>query len=126
MRAEIVAAALLAQAGGIVLWWLGLRYRPSTRSWFFPGGVIEPEMAAFLAPDLIVLAGGSIVAAWLAARGHRRASVAAWCVAGASVYATVFTVAWARAVGAPAASPLLMSISAVLSVICALAVSRGR
>ena len=103
-RAEsrrVAAGYLLAQAAVLVLWWAGVFASRTVRGWFFPYGGLDPAFAAFIVPDLAFIAGGSVVVARALLRG-RTATLASGILLGAVGYATVYTLAWALALHAPA------------------------
>jgi hypothetical protein len=124
--ARAAAVGFAAQALAVPIWWLLLWFGPASRRWFFPDGAFDVTTSSFLLPDLAALMFGSAMAAWLAWRGDARAVAAAWFAAGASAYATVYTLSWSARVDAPLASPVMMVGSLTLSLTCALAVSRSR
>jgi hypothetical protein len=121
------ALGFLVLAVGVAAWWGLILHVPPSRLWFFPGGVIEHPLRAFVMPDLLVLSVGSAVAAWLIATGRPGAIAASWFVAGAAGYATVYTISWSLHEDVPLASPLLMTAAAALAIVCArAAVPRSR
>ena len=104
----------LLQAVAVAGWWLMLAAVPASRPFFLPSSDLPSAFSAFALPDLFVLSLSSVVAA-LPGRPER-ARVWAWIAVGAVCYAALYTVAWAVATGAPAASPVLMVLAAVLSI----------
>jgi hypothetical protein len=126
VAARAAAVGFAAQALIVPVWWLLLWLAPASRQWFFPEGALDVTTSSFLLPDLAALMLGSAMAAWLAWRGDPRAVAGAWFAAGASAYATVYTLSWSARVDAPLASPVMMVGSLTLSLSCALAVSRSR
>jgi len=113
------AAYFLLQGAGVIAWWLALMVAPAFRRFFLPDETLDPAFAALAAPDILVLALGSIVAAVLAFRRRATARTIAWISAGAAAYAALYTVAWTVLVGAPALSAALMLTAMGLSVWCA-------
>jgi hypothetical protein len=124
-RASALGFAIVA--AGVAVWWFFILHVPASRAWFFPGGVVEHPLRAFVMPDLLVLALGSAIAAWLILTGRPGAVAAAWFSAGAACYAAAYTIGWSLHEDVPPASPLLMTAAAVLAIICARrAVPRSR
>jgi hypothetical protein len=116
---QLIEAWFLAQAIGVCAWWLLLVVLPRSRTWFLPSSGIGSSFVAFALPDLVVLALGSAIVAWLVAREHRMAPTAAALVAGGALYAALYTVAWSRLVHAPILPVVLMTGAAILSIVCA-------
>ncbi len=81
---------LTLQGVGIFVWWTVLLIYPSAREPFMSPGAPESTLLAFFVPDLLIYAGGALVAA----HGLLRQSAWAWsalCVnAGAAVYAALY------------------------------------
>ena len=75
------------QALAVAGWWLWLWLHPAVRGWFGFGAWPEAVLTAFALPDLLLLVGGSLVAA--TARGAVR-TAAAWLLVGAAGYATLW------------------------------------
>lgn len=112
------------QAFGIVLWWAVMFNRPSTIRAFLPASVVNEALTAFLPADA-VLALASIVAARLAFRVHPRERPAAWFVAGAACYATLWCAGiWAQT-GEALAGVLFMLPCALASLCCAMWANRS-
>jgi hypothetical protein len=116
---RLAAVVLGLQGLAVAAWWAALAWWPESRAAFLPEDGWTAEFRALLLPDLALLGAGSLAAGWLLARGRPAARAAACVVAGAALYAALFTLGWARAHGAPALSPLLMAGSALLSCACA-------
>lgn len=83
-----------AQAVLAVAWWLGLGASASFRGWF----ELEPSrpavLDAFLVADLVVLVGGSAMAAIGLARRRSWAPPATAAVSGGAAYATLYLAGW--------------------------------
>lgn len=105
----------------VALWWMSLALRPEFRAHFQAPGGTEAFLLAFLLPDLLLLAAGSLATTYGIAFGRRWASSAAWLVAGATAYATLYCLALAAATGGAWLSVVLMVPAAILSVLFALA-----
>ncbi|MFM1870893.1 MAG: hypothetical protein RL398_315 [Planctomycetota bacterium] len=75
------------QALAVASWWLWLWLQPAARVWFGFGPWPDEVLMAFAVPDLLLLVGGSLVAA--AARGAVQ-TAAAWLLVGAAGYATLW------------------------------------
>ena len=81
---------LVLQGVGTFVWWAVLLIFPTAREPFMAPGAPDATLLAFLIPDLLIYAGGALVAAY----GLLRRSAWAWpalCVnVGASVYAALY------------------------------------
>ena len=106
------AAWLVAQANGVLAWWVAVIASRTTRAWFFPYGALDPAFAAFLLPDLVLIVGGSLVVARHRLRGTA-APLAAGILLGAVGYGTLYTAAWTLLLHAPAGSLIAMGVVAV-------------
>lgn len=118
MRSMLVGFYAL-QGCGVMLWWAMLLAMPGARSWFFPDGVIDAAMSAFLLPDVAVLGTGSLVTAFALHRKRAAGRPLAWLVAGAALYAMLFTAHWTVVTQAPILSLALMIVSGLGSLVCA-------
>lgn len=103
----------VVQGAAVALWWCALYVAPSTRSHFFPMGVMSVELRSLIYPDLAVLGLGSLVTAWFRARAHPVAKALGMLVAGGALYAAIQTIAWSVATAAPLLSPASMAASAI-------------
>lgn len=110
---KTTVAYLVLQGAAVFAWWLMLWRVPATRAWFVAPGWPESTLLAFWLPDLALLAAGSLVAAWMVARRSRRAGAALWLVAGGMIYATLFCVSAALAMGGAWMSVALMTPAAI-------------
>lgn len=79
------------QGAAVLLWWLALWLRPEFRAPFAIRDAPHSALLAFAPPDLVLLAAGSLALGL--APAHRWASPLAWIVAGATLYATLYTLA---------------------------------
>ena len=111
------------QGASIVAWWAVMFLRPSTMRMFLPGEMATNALTAFLPAD-VLFAAGSFVTAWLAFRSHPRERLAAWFVAGAACYATLWCVGIWVLTGEALAGVFFMFPCAIASVACALLASR--
>ena len=107
------------QAFAVAGWWVALLLRPPWRGAFRSASTPDAILLAFAPADLLVLALGSAVVAFSGTH-HRRA--VAWLVAGATVYAALYTLALTFAGAAPALGALLMTPAAVASTLAAIAI----
>ncbi len=115
------AAAFFALQGAAVLaWWVMLWQVPATRAWFTPTGWPASTLTAFRLPDLALVAGGSLAAAWLSLRGRPAAGAARWLVAGAMAYGTLFCLGASLETGGAWLSVALMVPGALASLALAL------
>ncbi len=83
---------LIAQGASIAAWWLMLFLRPDTRAAFMAPGADDATLLAFGVGDLLLYGGGSLVAAWGLVRRARWAWPALCVVAGAGLYAALYSV----------------------------------
>lgn len=81
---------LVAQALGVIAWWLVLFLWPAWRPMFKAGGAPDAALFGFLVPDLALLAAGSLVAAFGLARDKSWAVGVLWLIAGGMVYAALY------------------------------------
>ena len=123
-NARLRGGYFTVQGAGIVVWWAVMFYRPATMSWFFPKGMATEALTAFLPADAL-FAAGSFVTAWLASRAHPRERLAAWFVAGAAVYATLWCLGIWLLTGEALAGVLCMLPCALASVACAVWAGRS-
>jgi hypothetical protein len=83
---------LMAQGLVVLLFWLVMFFRPELRSTLWPSGMRREGFDAFAAPDLLLLAAGSLAAA----SGLERERWWGWptllFVAGAGAYAGIYTI----------------------------------
>src|ERR1700741_1632526 len=110
----------------VVLWWIGLHMRPELRVHFQPPGTPDAVLLSFVLPDLLLLAAGSFAATYAITFGLRWAQPAAWLVAGATAYATLYCLALSVETGGAWLSVVLMVPSALLSVLFARTVDAPR
>lgn len=120
------AAPYFAVQGlAVAAWWWLLWSSPGSRARFHPAGSPETDLLAFWLPDLVLGAGGSLVAAVLV-----RASVAwrvpvVWMVAGSMIYGALYTIALAVATDDAWWSVAFMAPAAFFSTLFALDASVG-
>lgn len=120
MSFQRLAGPYFALQGALVLaWWAALVLHPPLRARFQPPGSPPEHLLAFWLPDLALVAAGSLLAAWLCARGGRWLLPAAWTVAGAVAYATLYCAALWLMTGAAWLSVALMLPAAALSLLFA-------
>lgn len=87
----LLAAGYLALQGcGTLLWWAMLGLVPASRQWFVATGAPHTTLWAFLAADLLLVAGASLCAAWGFATERRWAWPLLCVQAGASMYAGLY------------------------------------
>jgi hypothetical protein len=87
---QVAAFYLTLQGTGTLLWWSMLSVLPSSRPWFVATGAPATTLWAFLAADLLLLAGASLAAAWGLAADRRWAWPVLCIQAGASMYAGLY------------------------------------
>jgi len=81
---------LVVQGAGVLVWWLVLLFFSAARAPFLAPGAPESTLFAFIVGDVVIYAGGSLLAAFGIAR-RRRWAWSALCVnAGAAVYAALY------------------------------------
>ena len=90
---KLVILFLALQGVGTFVWWSVLFLYPPARVPFMVPGAPDATLLAFSLPDLLIYAGGALIAAY----GLLRRSAWAWpalCViAGGSVYAALYSLA---------------------------------
>ena len=95
------------QALAVLGWWVALWLRPECRAAFRPFSASDAVLLSFAPGDLLMLGVGSALVAWPGHhQRHRRAL--AWVVAGATIYAALYTLALALSGAAPPLGALLM------------------
>lgn len=125
MRSTVLCY-LLIQAVLVVLWWLMIAANPSVRDWFSVPGSPAVNLVAFAAPDLLLITGGSVVAALAIARRSPHRHAFSWLVAGAVTYGAVYTLAVPALTGAAWAAAALMLPAALASIGCAVYATYAR
>lgn len=92
LRQRLAVAYLVLQGVGVVAWWVLLAAVPDSRALFTAAGAPDAVLLAFVVGDLVLVAGGSFVAAV----GVARRAAWAWPVllvhAGAAVFAGLYCV----------------------------------
>ncbi|REJ77570.1 MAG: isoprenylcysteine carboxylmethyltransferase family protein [Acidobacteria bacterium] len=110
------------QGLAICAWWFGLYYSTLFRALFeldWTGNVLS----SFWLPDLLFLALGSFVAAWLCFTSHPYKGVAAWFVTGLITYATTYAFAFSLASDVGWLGVVLMAPATLFSGVFAVGVS---
>lgn len=93
MTLRRLAAPYFALQGALtLLWWAALLARPPLRGYFQPPDSPEAHLLAYLLPDLLLFAGGSLAATYACSRDAAWRSPAAWLVAGATTYAALYCI----------------------------------
>lgn len=125
MRSTVLCY-LLMQAALVVLWWLMIAADPSVHAWFSIPGSPAASLLAFAAPNLVVIAGGSVVAALAIARRSPHRHAIAWLVAGAVSHGAAYSAAVPVLTGSAWIGALLMLPAACASIVCAIYASYAR
>lgn len=116
---QLAARYFFIQGLGGFLWWLAMAWSPRVEVWFShepaPGGIHQ-----FLLADLVLFAGGSLLAAWALHRGSPSAAPICWTVVGATAYATLICLQSAFTGVLPTLCAVLMIPCAMLSLHCTL------
>lgn len=86
----VVTMYFVAQAVAIVGWWMLLVLAPDSRVWFFPEPLTGDALMSFWLADLGLLVGGSLLTAWLVHTHNPAATAAAWFLAGAFYYPSIY------------------------------------
>lgn len=84
----------LLQGVAVVAWWLMMYVWPSTQSWFRLDNHSLISLDSFWLGDLLLIAPGSITAAFLLYRRWKHATAAMWLVTGAVTQATAYSAAY--------------------------------
>ena len=118
-RSRLARGYFAVQAIAVAAWWLALWLRPEWRGAFKPYSTPDVILLGFAPADLLLL---GLASALVAASGRhtRRRRALAWLVAGATIYATLYTLTLALLGSAPLLGALLMIPAAVAAVIAAL------
>jgi len=90
---KLVIVFLTLQGIGTFVWWAVLLAFPPAREPFLAPGAPDTTLLAFLVPDLVIYAGGALVAAYGLLRQTRWAWPALCVNAGAAVYAALYSLA---------------------------------
>ena len=122
MPPRIARIWFLVHGIAVVGWWLLLAMRPDTRGAFQIRDAPAIALFAFAPGDLLLLGGGSLIVA--AAYRRRWAAALAWTVAGATVYASLYTFATAVSSAAPWLGFALMAPAAALTVLASYVLTR--
>ncbi|MCC9606233.1 isoprenylcysteine carboxylmethyltransferase family protein [Blastopirellula sp. JC732] len=85
----VVASYLLLQAAATAAWWLLLWLVPASAAWFQPANWPREALLGFWLGDLLLLVGGSLIAALFVMRDDRHARLAVWALAAAAWYPTL-------------------------------------
>lgn len=121
LRSHFARGYFALQAVAVLGWWLALLLTPGWRAAFRPYSAPDAVLLAFASGDLLILCLGSALVAW-ASPFFVRARALAWLVAGATVYAALYTLALALTGAAPPLGALLMCPAAVASTLAAFSV----
>ena len=89
MRRSFASVYFVLQGLAVAAWWTLLTVEPAARSPFLPPGNHPSALLAFAAPDLSLLAAGSLLTGFLLVRDSGWALPVMWLVAGAVDYATL-------------------------------------
>lgn len=87
---RVAQGYLIVQGLAVAGWWVLLVALPSSRVWFFPEQLTGAALMNFWLADLVLLAGGSWLTAWLLGCGNPSAGPTAWFLAGAFYYPAVY------------------------------------
>jgi hypothetical protein len=120
-RTRLAAAYLVLQSVGIAAWWLLLATLPDVRSFFERPGAFG-HLVAFAPGDVSVVALGLYGGV---RRGRGAGTYAVWLVAGAMLYAALYTVADAVWHSGPLLDAALMTPAALTSLWAAAVLSPG-
>jgi len=85
----------LLQGLAVIAWWILLIAYPSSRGWFQLEAHSQLSLFAFLLPDALMIAAGSLIAAYLIFSRSQFGSAATWLLTGAVSYAMLYTLAFA-------------------------------
>jgi hypothetical protein len=113
LRSRLARSYFALQAVAVLAWWIVLWLRPEWRAAFRPFSAPDAVLHSFAPGDLLMLGVGSALIASDHHRRHRR--LLAWLVAGATVYAALYTLTLALAGAAPPLGALLMCPAAIAS-----------
>jgi protein-S-isoprenylcysteine O-methyltransferase Ste14 len=120
VRRPLASLYFLLQGFAVAAWWALLALRPDARALFLPPHNDASALLAFAAPDLALLAVGSLVTSLALRRGSGWALPVSWLVAGAVDYATLYVLVWAALCGGGWLGFVMMAPSALISTTLAL------
>lgn len=89
---QIVAGYLFFQAIGVAVWWVLLLWVPPSVKWFQPEDWPADALIGFWLSDLLLLVGGSVVAAIAVLRRTVWAALAVWSLAIVVWYPTLYCI----------------------------------
>ena len=122
MSPRLARTWFLVHGIAVIAWWMLLAMRPAVRGAFEIRDAPPIALLAFAPADLIILGGGSLIVG--AAYRRRWAAALAWAVAGATVYASLYTFATAVSSAAGWLGFALMAPAALLTVLASYALTR--
>lgn len=79
------------QGVGVFAWWMMMWTYPQTIRYFQIDPLSQTSLLSFWLADLVLLGLGSLAVSWMIAAGYKFAPIAAWLVAGAVTYASLYT-----------------------------------
>jgi len=126
VRRSFASVYFVLQGLAVAAWWTLLTVEPAARSPFLPPGNHPSALLAFAAPDLSLLAAGSLLTGFLLVRGSGWALPVMWLVAGAVDYATLQVLAWSALADGGWLGFVLMAPTALLSTALALDLAAGQ
>lgn len=94
VTAGFSAVYLSGQAVLVVAWWVALAVSPALRDRFEMSSDLRDVLNALLVADIVVLAMGSALCAWLVVRRSELALAALAFVAGGFAYSTLHLTLW--------------------------------
>ena len=106
-RSRLARGYFGVQAVAVAAWWVALWLRPELRGLFRPFATPDAILLGFAPADLLMLGLGSALVAASSRQTNRR-RVLAWLVAGATVYAALYTLTLAIIGYAPFLGAFLM------------------
>lgn len=113
-RTALARGYFALQGIAVIAWWAMLLFLPATRTAFAIRGAPPIALDAFAPGDLGLVAIGSLLVAAFTSRAW--SGTLAWVVAGAMVYAALFTIATAITGASGPLGALLMMPAAIVSV----------
>jgi len=124
MRRKLAALYLALQGLLGIVWCAMVLACPEVGEWFSPPGAPRFVLHSFWLPDLVIVVGGSLGAAYAIAKARPWAPPATWLTAGGVTYATLYFLLLNAYSGGAWAATVVMVPAFVLTLACALATRR--
>lgn len=108
----------------VAVWWMVIATRPDVRDLFRPVDAPDLMLMSFWLADMVCVASGSAIAAFMIHRREARRLPALWFTSGAMVYATLYCIVITAMTGEAILGMLLMAPATAITVAIARAESK--